>query len=51
MRQLSIACSHDDPATCVQPSSRAWLLVDVTMTLLVIGLTTIFVRMLAWSLI
>jgi hypothetical protein len=49
MRQLSYACSHDDPNTCVQPS-RGWLLIDVTMTLLVIGLTTIFVRMLAWSL-
>lgn len=50
MRLLSYSCSHDDPAICVQ-RSRAWLLVDVTMTLLVIGLTTIFVRMLAWSLI
>jgi hypothetical protein len=49
MRQLSYACGHDDPAIRVQ--HRAWLLVDVTMTLLVIGLTTIFVRMLAWSLI
>ena len=50
MRQLSYACGHDDPPIFVQPS-RAWLLVDVTMTVLVIGLTTIFVRMLAWSLI
>ena len=49
MRQLSYECGRADSAACMR-EGRAWLLIDVTMTLLVIGLTTIFVRMLAWSL-
>jgi hypothetical protein len=51
MRQCSFAGRTAESANRVQPASRAWFFVDVTMTLLVIGLTTIFVRMLAWSLI
>ena len=44
------------PDACVRnlgasvQSKRVSLIIDVTMTLLVIGLTTIFVRLLAWSL-